>query len=101
MISPAPCDPRRCRLGRALEFTVDDDEPGDADASSPAPGASSRRIKLLLKPHEAAEALAISARKLWALTNSGEIPCVRFGRSVRYDPTDLRAWIDSKKGGRR
>jgi len=63
--------------------------------------ASSPKIKLLLKPSHAAEALSISARKLWAMTNSGEIPCVRFGRSVRYDPTDLREWIDSQKGGRR
>ena len=42
--------------------------------------------KLLLRPPEAAEALAISDRTLWGLTKAGEIPCVRFGRSVRYDP---------------
>lgn len=56
--------------------------------------------KLLLKPQQAAEALAISQRKLWALTNAGEIPRVCIGRSVRYDPQDLRNWIDAnKKGG--
>ena len=63
--------------------------------------ASSPNIKLLFKPSDAAEALSISPRKLWAMTNSGDIPCVRFGRSVRYDPADLRMWIDSQKGGRR
>ena len=47
----------------------------------------------------AAEILAISPRKLWALTASGEIPCVRFGRSVRYAPDDLAAWIESRKVG--
>ena len=31
---------------------------------------------LLLKPKQAAEALAISPRTLWALTASGEIPSV-------------------------
>ncbi len=62
---------------------------------------TSRIEKLLLKPGEAAEALAISPRKLWAMTASGEIPNVRFGRSVRYDPADLREWIDTQKGGRR
>jgi excisionase family DNA binding protein len=65
------------------------------------PVVDSQKIKLLLKPGEAAEALSISARKLWALTNAGEIPCVRFGRSVRYDLADLREWIDSRKGGQR
>lgn len=52
----------------------------------------------LLKPDEAAKALAISARKLWAMTASGEIPCVRLGRSVRYDMADLRSVIDAAKG---
>jgi excisionase family DNA binding protein len=52
---------------------------------------------LLLRPKEAAKALAISDRKLWSLTAGREIPCVRIGKSVRYDPADLRTWIDSQK----
>jgi hypothetical protein len=52
---------------------------------------------LLLKPVEAAKALAISPRKLWSLTAGGQIPCVRIGKCVRYDPADLRAWIDAQK----
>lgn len=55
--------------------------------------------KLLLKAPEAAEVLSISERTLWALTASGEIPCVRIGRSVRYSVDDLREWIDRQKGG--
>lgn len=51
----------------------------------------------LLKQDDAARRLAISPRKLWELTNRGEIPCVRIGRAVRYDPEDLRAWIDNAK----
>lgn len=54
--------------------------------------------RLLLKPREAAEALAISQRTLWTLTKCGEIRCIRCGRAVRYDPIDLRAWIETKKG---
>jgi excisionase family DNA binding protein len=46
---------------------------------------------------EAAKALAISQRKLWGLTNDKLIPCVRIGRSVRYDPADIRAFIDAQK----
>ena len=54
---------------------------------------------LLLKPPQAAEALAISPRKLWGMTASGEIPHVRIGRSVRYPVDDLQRWIDDQKEG--
>lgn len=54
--------------------------------------------RLLLRPKEAAEALAISERSLWGLTASNQIPCVRFGRSVRYVADDLRRWIEERKG---
>jgi len=57
--------------------------------------------RLLLTPREAAEALRISERKLWGLTASGQIPCLRIGRSVRYDVDDLRDWIDERKGVRK
>jgi predicted DNA-binding transcriptional regulator AlpA len=46
---------------------------------------------------EAAKALAISQRKLWDLTNRNIIPRVLIGRSVRYDPQDIRAYIDAQK----
>lgn len=54
---------------------------------------------LLFNSKQAAEALAISPRKLWSLTASGEIPHVKIGRSVRYPVDDLRAWIDAQKKG--
>ena len=55
---------------------------------------------LLLTPQQAAKALAISPRKLWGMTDSGEIPHVRLGRCVRYDIRDLEAAIECmKKGG--
>lgn len=54
--------------------------------------------KLLAKVPEAAGALAISERKLWELTDPrGPIPCVRIGRSVRYDLRDLRTYIEGQK----
>ena len=60
---------------------------------------SSTPAKLLLTPQQAAETLAISPRKLWAMTASGEIPHLRIGRSVRYPAADLQRWIESKKTG--
>lgn len=58
--------------------------------------------RLLLRPAEAARALAVSPRKLWSLTAGGKIRCLRVGRCVRYAPDDLRRWIDDQKtSGRR
>ncbi len=55
--------------------------------------------KPLAKPEKAAEILAIGQRKLWSMTNAGEIPHVRIGRAVRYDVDDLLAWIAARKQG--
>ena len=54
---------------------------------------------LLLNAKETARSLAISGRKLWELTNLKDIPSVRIGRRVLYDPNDLRAWVDKHKEG--
>jgi excisionase family DNA binding protein len=51
----------------------------------------------LLTTREAADLLRISQRTLWTLTNTGNIPSVRVGRSVRYDEHDLSKWIDAQK----
>jgi excisionase family DNA binding protein len=54
-------------------------------------------VSKLYKAREAAQILSISERCLWGLTSQGKIPCVRIGRSVRYDPSDLRTWIEAQK----
>lgn len=55
----------------------------------------------LLYPSQAAKYLAIGTRKLWSLTNSGEIRCVRIGKAVRYALEDLDEWVDEKRPPRR
>jgi excisionase family DNA binding protein len=52
---------------------------------------------LLLTPREAARMLAVSARHLWTLTQTGRLPRVLLGRSVRYDPADLRRFVETNK----
>jgi len=52
---------------------------------------------LLLRSKEAAKALSISARKLWALTASKQIEVVRIDRSVRYSVESLNRFIASRK----
>jgi len=55
----------------------------------------------LLPPAEAARLLSISARTLWSLTASREVPHLRIGRAVRYPVADLLAWIEARKIGPR
>jgi len=52
----------------------------------------------LLTSKEAAGFLRISTRTLFDRTMPhGSIPCVRIGRSVRYSPAALRAWVDAEQ----
>lgn len=53
----------------------------------------------LMDSKSASRYLAISERKLWAMSNTGTIPAVRLGRSVRYDRQDLDAFILKAKMG--
>ncbi len=56
--------------------------------------------RLLYTPEETRIALGISARKLWSMTASGELPHIRLGRCVRYPIDGLQRLIDEKtKGG--
>lgn len=52
----------------------------------------------LLTYREAATVLGVTPRTVWTLVQAGTLPAVRFGRSVRIDPTDLRRFIDRAKG---
>lgn len=54
----------------------------------------------LLGSEEAAALLRIKQRTVQAMAKRGELPCVRFGkRIIRFDPADLRRWIDGRKSG--
>ena len=51
---------------------------------------------LAMRPREAAAALGISERLLWAWTHSGEIPHVRIGKAILYPVDVLRRWLDER-----
>lgn len=53
----------------------------------------------LFRPREAAQWLKISERSLWSLTQRGELPAVRIGRSVRYVLADLIVFVEARKSG--
>jgi excisionase family DNA binding protein len=40
--------------------------------------------------------MGISARTLWAMTATGEIPHVRLGRAVLYPVADLANWLSER-----
>jgi excisionase family DNA binding protein len=54
---------------------------------------------LLLNSREAAAVLSISQRKLWSMTKSGQIPCVKIGHSTRYPTEELKGWIAAQMQG--
>jgi len=53
----------------------------------------------LLTIKQAAAALSLSTRKIWELTNRGEIPSIRIGRAVRYSIDDLKDYIARQRSG--
>ena len=56
---------------------------------------------VLWTARQAADALAVSERTLWAMTlPRGTIPCIRVGQrgcGVRYDPHALQEWIAGQR----
>ena len=59
--------------------------------------ADTQSIQILLRPNDAAKALAISPRTLWALSKRGEIPHIRLGNCLRYDVETLREFLRQKQ----
>ena len=58
---------------------------------------STDEIPKLLNVLEAASILNIGTSTLYQLIQSGELRCVRMGRSVRIDPSDLLQFIEQRK----
>lgn len=55
---------------------------------------------LALRPKDAAQALGISERLLWSLTNQGVIPHIRLGKVVLYSVDALREWLAQRASGK-
>ncbi len=54
--------------------------------------------RISLNADDAAKALGISKRKLFEITNAGELPYVEAGpQTYLYDPKDLADWLNKKK----
>jgi hypothetical protein len=56
---------------------------------------------LLVDEREARRLLGgLSVKTMYNLRRSGELPSVKIGSRIMYDPTDLRAFVERRKGER-
>jgi hypothetical protein len=68
----------------------------------PEAGLSRAPLESLLTPREAAKLLKVSESWLWQNTapRGAGVPCLKLGRSVRYAPADLAAFINGLRSER-
>jgi len=50
----------------------------------------------LLTYEKLGKELSLSIRYLQKCVREGSLPCIRFGRAVRFDPIDVAQWIGSR-----
>lgn len=50
----------------------------------------------LLEAQQVAEIIGMTADYVYALARRGEIPHLRFGRSVRFRPDDIDRWLEGR-----
>ena len=56
-------------------------------------GTTSPSMEPLLTPRDVAKLLRVSERTVRRLVDERSLPCVRFGRSVRFLPSDVFRWL--------
>jgi excisionase family DNA binding protein len=53
----------------------------------------------LLTYKEVGEELSISVRYLQKCVKERELPCIHFGRAVRFDPDAVGKWVNNRNHG--
>ena len=53
--------------------------------------------KQLLTPDEVAEMLQIARKTVVVMAREERIPCIRLGRVLRFDPSEIDRWIDGQR----
>jgi excisionase family DNA binding protein len=53
--------------------------------------------RLLYRPQEVAGLLGISRARVYHLIQTGDLPAVRIGGTIRVPADSLRNWIEAKK----
>ena len=68
----------------------DDEDGDDEDVVDP--------VTDLLTEQELADRWRMSIRSIRRMRNAGDLPYVRIGRLVRFDPNDIAEWLERQKG---
>ena len=55
--------------------------------------------RALLNERQVVEQYQLSHVTLWKARREGRLRALKFGRSVRYDPADLKAFVDAHREG--
>jgi excisionase family DNA binding protein len=58
-----------------------------------------RELSKLLTLPEVAEILRVSPKTVRRMAARQRIPCVRFGRALRFFPGDILAWLSARREG--
>ena len=51
----------------------------------------------LLRPEDVARIMSISLRAVYRLAEARKIPCIKWDRSVRFDPVDVAKFIEDNR----
>lgn len=57
------------------------------------------QMPALLTVSELASYLHIHPKSIYEMAARGELPCVRIGARIRFDPRDLDRWVSARKEG--
>ncbi|MBI2071323.1 MAG: helix-turn-helix domain-containing protein [Elusimicrobia bacterium] len=53
--------------------------------------------KRLLTPKETAQYLAVSQKTVYKWVFFRKIPCVKLGKALRFDKTEIDRWVDGQR----
>lgn len=55
----------------------------------------------LIRVEAVAQVLGLSRPMIYKLVNTGELPTVRIGKTLRFDPADVAAFIQARRAQQR
>ena len=68
-------------------------------SDAPGAGADSALLPNLVDIDTVSRSLGISMRQVRRFVAEGQIPYVRVGHLIRFDPGELNRWIDERRSG--
>lgn len=56
-------------------------------------------VPQLLTVRDVAKLLQVHEKTIYAWVSRGELPCVRVGKCLRFDPSAVSRWLQARKAG--